>query len=212
MLSKAQWKGLIHSGLKMPDYVARRGDDLESSHLCGNHGCCNPYHLIPESHIENMRRVPCHKDDRCSCKQQVRCEVGQSRSRIDDVGEAWNAALLNARAHIYDCPVAQCGFQVADRVLSVTEVGDRIAKHVDRAHGTSIVNPIEVPSSSDIVVPDSQADLPEPLSQPAQSARPPLQPVRANNQRQFILPKKEAKPQPAKPRAKPRRSKTKAQK
>ena len=37
-------------------YVGPIPDDLELDHLCRNHGCCNPAHLEPVTHAENVRR------------------------------------------------------------------------------------------------------------------------------------------------------------
>ena len=44
-------------------YLAATGEDLpdgfDVSHLCGNAGCCNPAHLVAESHADNMSRQRC---------------------------------------------------------------------------------------------------------------------------------------------------------
>jgi hypothetical protein len=41
VLPKTMWKKPIYSGCK------ESGFDLEASHLCGNAGCYNPYHIVP---------------------------------------------------------------------------------------------------------------------------------------------------------------------
>ena len=41
---------------------------LECDHLCKNRACCNPDHIEPISHIENMRRGRNHNSEKTHCK------------------------------------------------------------------------------------------------------------------------------------------------
>lgn len=45
----------------------------EASHLCHQRRCCNPQHLVIETHRSNERRKPCWVKKVCVCQQHPRC-------------------------------------------------------------------------------------------------------------------------------------------
>jgi hypothetical protein len=122
MLCKEQWRELIHSGKNEVSY------DLGISHLSGLSSCVSPWHLVPESHCDNLARKSCHKVDRCNCRQDPRCEVGPNRTAIPDAQIEWRALLRKAHDWVFQCPV--CDFTVKRTAdLKIRGLGVKIAKH-----------------------------------------------------------------------------------
>lgn len=67
-----------HLGLHVHVYVYFRGpvpEGLELDHLCRNRACCNPDHLEPVTHLENVRRGESHGKETC-CPQGHPYEEG----------------------------------------------------------------------------------------------------------------------------------------
>lgn len=65
---RLRWHGEIHQTHRVA-YQALTGDipeDLEIDHLCRVRRCCNPEHLEPVTHAENMRRGELATRSRCS--------------------------------------------------------------------------------------------------------------------------------------------------
>jgi hypothetical protein len=88
---------------------------------------------------------------------------------------------------------------MTDHDLSLTKVGDKIAEHINEAHGT-IVSPVE------ILIVDSQlkslpqpkaAQSPEKLNEPTRSARMPLQTLESKQSLQGSVAKPQLNNRPA---------------
>jgi hypothetical protein len=91
LVSKAAWAEMILARKR------REGHDFEGSHLCGNSTSGSPWHLVAETHSQNMARKACHKDDRCKCKQPIRCHVGPNLRQMAGKESEWQTALENAQ-------------------------------------------------------------------------------------------------------------------
>lgn len=75
-------------------------DGLELDHLCRNPSCCNPAHLEPVTHAENMRRSP-----KCVMTPE---SVGEVRRLL---GEGFTGREIGRRLGIHDRIVSsiKCG-------------------------------------------------------------------------------------------------------
>jgi hypothetical protein len=156
LVSKAEWAEMILAGKR------REGHDLEGSHLCGNSSCGSPWHLVAETHSQNMARKACHKDDRCKCKQPIRCQVSPNRRQMADKESEWQTALENAQGWVYEC--AECDFNVAPSDdLELVHLAKLMATHFHEEHSSTA-------SSIRVEVPDSQSPEPRPARR---SAAPP---------------------------------------
>ncbi|KAI6173989.1 hypothetical protein M3Y98_01141600 [Aphelenchoides besseyi] len=54
-------------------YNHKNGSPLDASHLCGNNGCHNPFHLCTESHRMNISRINCLNGVPSLCSHVISC-------------------------------------------------------------------------------------------------------------------------------------------